>query len=207
MKILQKIICSIAIFAVASPMLIANTNPTTNVYDLTFTENMATPKVPTKASGMITRHFEKLATTFKKAGFETRMARNNDVLVVTVPCDTLFAPNKTTPRAEAAAILAPFKQLLIRPESYKLLIKVHSDNSGDKTYSEKLTTLRSQEIDSIFGVISGLDGDLNTIPYGWGSSEILRDNNSRTNRRKNRRVEVYIVPDKKLIDDAAGKRL
>jgi outer membrane protein OmpA-like peptidoglycan-associated protein len=40
------------------------------------------------------------------------------------------------------------------------------------------------------------------IPYGCGADEPLMANNSRVNRDANRRLEIYIIPDKIMLDIA-----
>ena len=198
---------SLAVLTMTSPLLFASGAPAVEESEgITYKENLETPKVPSKAVNAITRHLDKLAAAFKKAGFETARMRNNEILKVYVPCDTIFAPNSTVARPEASAILSHFKPLLARPESYKLLMVAYTDDSGDTTYSERFTEARSMAVDSVFEEITGTENP-NAHPYFMGKNAPRTNNKSIKNRRLNRRVEVIIVPDKKLIEDASGKRL
>ncbi len=170
-------------------------------------EHLSLPAIKSSSvSSSIIRHFETLQKTFKKIGYETRATRKGEVLCVTIPADKLFGANSTTLLSTAKNYLDIFKQLVVRPELYKLLILVHTDNTGDEQYSDFLSDSRADAVNEYFETFT--PNDINVYSFGMGFDEPrMKDNNSLENRRKNRRVEIYIIPTQRLIDQAKSGHL
>lgn len=131
--------------------------------------------------------------------------RNKEVLLVTIPASKLFAPNETTVRKEAASLLAPLKRYLKEPDMYRVLLVMHTDNTGSEKYREILTEERSTALFEWF-VNQGCDTRY-LFSYAYGDDMPLEENNSMSNREKNRRLEVYLVPGKKMVDQAKKGRI
>jgi outer membrane protein OmpA-like peptidoglycan-associated protein len=91
------------------------------------------------------------------------------------------------------------------PTLYKLLVVVHSDDAGDEAYSDRLTEERSNAIDEYFSETLG--DNLNLVPYGVGFDDPCASNNSIAGRKANRRVEVYIIPEKQTVEMAKSGKL
>ena len=62
--------------------------------------------------------------------------RNKEVLLITIPASKLFAPNEVEVRKEAASLLAPLKRHLREPDMYRVLLVMHTDNTGSEKYRE-----------------------------------------------------------------------
>ena len=50
-------------------------------------------------------------------------------------------------------------------------------------------------------------GNVEIVPYALGSSDPLLPNNSTANRRSNRRIEIFIVPNKMMLEMAKSNKL
>lgn len=138
-------------------------------------------------------------------GFNVEFARNREVLVVTIPADRLFAPNDTLVRPDAAAVLSPLKRYLKEPDMYRVLLVMHTDNTGNEAYRDHLTEARSAQL---FDWFENQDLDTSYLfSYGFGDEQPLFENNSMTNRAANRRLEVYLMPGKKMIEQAKRGRI
>lgn len=173
---------------------------------MTLEENIATPAVPAKAKNAIVRHMERIGKTFAKQGIDVRYHRKGEVVEITIPCSQLFDANSTTLSHGAGKILRAFDALIKLPQLYKMIVVVHSDNTGSEQYSEQLTEERSEAIDDYMcDTHKGLT--LNLIPYGLGDDEPRASNNSIAGRAANRRVEFYIVPEKQTIEMARSGKL
>ncbi len=199
MNILKSIACAIAVlpmFAMAQ-----NTAPV----DMTIDENIATPAVPSKASNAIIRHMDRIGKTFTKHGLEVKTLRKGEVICVLLPCDELFKPNETELKPEASKVLSAFNALLKLPTLYKILAVVHSDDAGDEAYSDSLTEARSNAIDDYFN--ETVSDNLNFVPYGVGFDDPIASNNSIAGRKANRRVEIYIIPEKQTVEMAKSGKL
>lgn len=167
----------------------------------TLKENIATPEVPKKYSPAIQRHMGNNANQFARHNLEVAMHRKNEVYSVIIPCDTLFKANDDELRSHAPYYLNAFKDLLRKPTSYKILVVVYSDNTGSEQYSDDLTERRANAIADYFDDLVS-DVETNIIPYGMGSDEPRSANTSVKNRRRNRRVEIYVVPEENVIKRA-----
>ena len=75
----------------------------------------------------------------QKNGCTVETYRNKEVLLITIPASKLFAPNETELRREAASLLAPLKRYLKDPDMYRVLLVMHTDNTGSEGYRDNLT--------------------------------------------------------------------
>lgn len=167
---------------------------------MTFEENLATPTVPNKTSPHVGRHMETIRAKFAEKGLDAKKVRNNEVVLVTIPAEQLFRPNATEIKEEGVHLLNYFKQALLHPESYRVVIAVFSDDTGDKEYSNALTHKRADAIMNVVNNITGGNVAVPNVDYYWlGNTKYVSPNNSKVNRSKNRRVEIYIVPENKTI--------
>ena len=72
--------------------------------------------------------------------------RNKEVLLLTIPAHLLFAPNDTTLKAGASEYLQPIKRYLRTPDMYRVLLVMHTDNTGSEVYRDHLTEERSKAV-------------------------------------------------------------
>ena len=76
---------------------------------------------------------------------------------------------------------------------------MHSDDTGSKAYTVRLTRSRVNAVYDWFDA----NGDVDYIvPYALGSNDPLNANDSMEKRRKNRRLEIYIVPNDVMLEQA-----
>lgn len=163
-----------------------------DIYELSLDDNLRTPEIKNdKMSDLIQDYQYDQAVSLIKQSYEVELMRNNEVLVVTVPAERLFADNDTSLLPSATSVLMPFERLLRTPGFYKLLLVMHSDNTGSAKYLVQLTRSRVNSVYNWFDANGSVDF---VVPYALGGTEPVNDNNSMTNRRRNRRLEIYIVP-------------
>lgn len=167
---------------------------------MTFEENIATPAVSSKHSAGVKRHIESIKKRFADKGLDAKATRSGEVLLVTLQSDSLFSPNSASLLPSSYVTLNYFKQAINHPESYRLIVAVHTDDSGDEIYSDQITHDRALAIRSIFRQIADEDIVTPNIDYYWmGRNDFKSPNNSVKNRSRNRRVEIYIVPEAHII--------
>ena len=140
-----------------------------------------------------------------KNGCTVETYRNKEVLLVTIPASGLFAPNDTVLRPTAQNLLAPLKRYLKEPDMYRVLMVMHTDNTGSQLYRDRLTEQRSQAVNDWF-VDQGIDTTY-LFPFAFGDDMPLVENNSLANRERNRRLEVYLVPGKRMVEQAKKGRI
>lgn len=190
----------------AAPQRPATENiASSDIYELSFDDNVATPKVSNKQHEAIKEYMRQQATDFYKKGYKVETMRSGEVVIVTVPTDEIFLPNDSAMIEGCDSKLKPFIPFLNQPERFKILITVHSDDTGSENHQQQLTEGRVSALYDWFD--SNADDTSMLVGYPMGGSEPLKPNNSRLNRRDNRRLEVYIVPNSKLISDAKSGKL
>lgn len=180
--------------------------------DLSFSEMINSVELDGKSADLIRKFQEKEGRNRlynkeynAKNSSMVETYRNKEVLLVTIPASKLFAPNEVEVRKDATALLAPLKRYLKDPDMYRVLLVMHTDNTGSEKYREHITEERSAALFDWF-VKEGCDTRY-LFSYAYGDEMPLVENNSVDNREKNRRLEVYLVPGKKMLDQAKKGRI
>lgn len=204
MKIKTIIAIILAVCAGVAALRADGDNDAIDNLELSVEDNIATPAVPDKAKPYIKSTIDQLRRHYVKDGYPAELLRNGEVLRLTVPCSRLFAPGATTLKPAASTALSPLGLVVREPQKYKVLITVHSDDTGDTMYSDSITAARANAIDDYLWELAGQQ-DTNVIPYGIGRDEPVGPNNSIQARSANRRVEFYIIPDTELLRMAGVK--
>lgn len=131
--------------------------------------------------------------------------RNKEVLLVTIPAHLLFSPNQTELKKGAAEYLAPIRRYLKDPDMYRVMLVMHTDNTGSEAYREQLTADR---VNSVFDWFDNSGSDTRYLfSYSLGDDMPLTSNDSMENRDRNRRLEIYLVPGKKMVEQAQKGRI
>lgn len=131
--------------------------------------------------------------------------RNKEVLLITIPAHTLFGPNEIELRQQAADFLAPIKRYLKDPDMYRVLLVMHTDNTGSELYRDEITEDR---VDTVFDWFDNQGLDTRYLfSYAMSDDDPLVPNNSMDNRDKNRRLEIYLMPGKTMLEQAKKGRI
>lgn len=131
--------------------------------------------------------------------------RNKEVLLVTIPAHLLFGPNMTELRSKAGEYLAPIRRYLKNPDTYRVMLVMHTDNTGSESYREQLTADR---VNAVFDWFEDSGSDTSYLfSYALGDDMPLKPNDSMDNRDKNRRLEIYLVPGTKMVEQAQKGRI
>lgn len=170
-----------------------------DIYELSLDQNLATPEIKNKLKDAVQDFQYNQAVELIKQNYEVELTRDNEVIIVTIPAERLFASNDTVLAATGPAALKPMLRYLKNPGFYKLLLVMHSDDTGSKAYTVRLTRSRVNAVYDWFDA----NGDVDYIvPYALGSNDPLNANDSMEKRRKNRRLEIYIVPNDVMLEQA-----
>lgn len=190
---------------------VADENRVENLDDLSFTEMINSVPLDKKSSQLIqklqdkegrNRHSKEYSP---KTGCTVETYRNKEVLLITIPASKLFAPNEVEVRKDAAALLTPIKRYLKDADMYRVLLVMHTDNTGSDKYREHITEERGNALFDWFAD-QGVDTRY-LFSYALADDMPLVENNSMTNRAKNRRLEIYLVPGKKMLEQAKKGRI
>ncbi|MDE6271071.1 MAG: OmpA family protein [Muribaculaceae bacterium] len=183
---LRGLLCAALLFA-ALPRAVAQDE------SLDLETNVNTPQLAENRRAEATAHARRLVNSLRGTGMRASTLRGGEVVLASLPCDTLFAANASTPKPEALRRIRGLKSVVEDGRHYKILVAVHADDTGDDEYSDRLTEERATAMDELLWKLADTD-DTNVVIYGMGKDEPIYDNDTRANRRANRRVEFYIVP-------------
>lgn len=167
--------------------------------EMTIEQTLAVPEVPSKLNAFVKGYMKREALALLKAGYKVETMRKGEIVIATIPTDKLFEPNDTALSKSAASLLKPFLPYFRVPGKFKVILALHTDDSGSDTY---LSSLSEKRIVSLYDYFDSNASDTESLTgYPMAANEPLKDNNSRSNRAENRRLEIYIVPDKVLIEE------
>ena len=180
--------------------------------ELSFTEMINSVPLDEKSAALVRKFQDKEARDrilksygMDKNGCNVENFRNKEVLLITVPASKLFYPNSTELRPDASNFLNPIKRYLKEPDMYRVLLVMHTDNTGSEGYREEITEKRSTAVFDWFDN-QNLDTEY-LFSYAYADEMPLVENNSMSNRDRNRRLEIYLVPGAKLADQAKKGRI
>ena len=126
--------------------------------------------------------------------------RNKEIILITIPASDLFAPNSPDLSEGAAKYLTPIKRYMKDPDMFRVLLVMHTDNTGSEQYRDNITADRVDAVTNWFED-QGADTSF-TFSYAFGDEMPLVPNTSYENRDKNRRLEVYLMPGAKMLEEA-----
>ena len=178
-----------------------------DIYELSLDENLATPEIKNDKQADRIQEFQyDMAIAFKKSNYAVEVMRDDEVIVITIPASQLFDPNDTVVNSVGEALLKPFLRVLKNPGFYKMLLVMHSDNTGSSVYTLNLTRQRVNAIYDWFDKNGSVDY---VVPYALGDTDPVVDennniveNNSVENRKRNRRLEIFLVHEKTMLQQA-----
>ncbi len=183
-----------------------------NLDDMSFVEMINSVEIDGKSADLIRKFQDKEGRNRlhnreynSTNGCTVETYRNKEVLLVTIPASKLFMPNETTLRQGAGALLSPIKRYLKDPDMYRVLMVMHTDNTGSEAYRDNITEERAEAVFDWFR-----DQHVNTkylFPYAYGDEMPLVENNTMENRSRNRRLEIYLMPGRRMVEQAQKGRI
>ena len=128
--------------------------------------------------------------------------RVDDGIVVTFDENSgvYFDTNKYNINSASQATLDKLISVLKEYPDTNILVVGHTDSTGSAEYNMTLSKNRAYSVTNYF-TSKGLNSSRFTTNW-FGEEQPLHDNSTAEGRAKNRRVNVAIVPNQKMIEDA-----
>ena len=186
-----------------SPATAKTKKQAVDIYDLSIDDNIAMPQLDQQTEAIQKFHYAQ-ATALQKNKQNVEMTRDGEVIISTISASQLFLPNDTVLSDLGKQTLKPFLKYIETPGMYKMLLVMHHDNTGSDRYTLNLTRSR---VNSVYDWIDANTSTEYVVPYALGSTEPLVENNSVANRKFNRRLEIYLVPEQAMIQAAKKKNI
>lgn len=188
----------------ASGSFAAVSAPSSDISDLTLDQTLALPQVPEKLKPAIKEYMLREARALQKMGYEVETMRHGEIVIATISASELFAPNDTSLMSSASKKLANFIPYFRVPGRFKVILAMHSDDTGSEDYLEHLTQARILALYDYFD--NHISNSQLLVGYPLGGSDPLVANDSRSLRAKNRRLEIYLMPGPALIEEQRLRR-
>lgn len=165
--------------------------------DMGLEENIMSPLVETAEHEAVKSYMTRIGNKLARKKYIVDMMRNDEVVLVTIPTDKLFLPNDTLLSPSAPAKIEPILSVITDPMMMKIVYAVHTDNTGSASYNMNLSHERNNSIYD--WMLDKINEDLIVIPYEFGDTDPIDTNESRSGRKNNRRLEIFLIPGPKLI--------
>ena len=136
----------------------------------------------------------------KIEGATVEAANNGEAIKVTFDSGILFATGKSDLSAVSKTALSKFAASLSSNQQTNVQIYGHTDNTGGDHINIPLSQQRAVSVQNYL-MMQGISTSRITAT-GRGSSEPVADNSSATGRTQNRRVEIYILANEQMIQEA-----
>lgn len=133
-------------------------------------------------------------------GAQVESINNGEAIKVTFESGILFPTNSSTLSSASKTALDNFATSLINNPDTDVKIYGHTDNTGSDAVNNPLSEKRAS---AVYGYLTqrGVAG-ARLASQGVGSTQPVADNSTAAGRTQNRRVEVYILPNAKMLQDA-----
>ena len=133
-------------------------------------------------------------------GAQVETVNEGEAIKVTFESGILYATNSSTLNAASRSSLDRFATSLQNNPDTDVRIYGHTDSTGSDAINNPLSQRRAESVYNYL-LSKGVSGS-RIESQGYGSSQPIADNNTAAGRSQNRRVEVYILPNAKMIQDA-----
>ena len=153
------------------------------------------------AGAIIGNKMDKQAAELEQIeGAQVEKVNEGEAINVTFESGILYATNSSTLNTASRAALDKFATSLLNNPDTDVKIYGHTDSTGSDAINNPLSKRRAESVYNYL-LSKGVSGT-RMIAEGFGSSQPVADNSTAAGRAENRRVEVFILPNAKMIKEA-----
>ncbi len=145
--------------------------------------------------GLIGNYYDKQAKELAKIA---EVTKTENGIVVTLKNDILFDTGSAVLSEASQKTLIDLNRVLKKYPENIILVKGHTDSTGTAAYNQTLSEKRAKAVYD-FILENGLK--TSSLSYkGYAATQPVASNNTAEGRAKNRRVELSITANKKLVE-------
>jgi outer membrane protein OmpA-like peptidoglycan-associated protein len=152
------------------------------------------------AGAFIGRNMDRQAAEIKQTVPGATVTREGEGILVKFDSGILFDTNSSDLKPAARTNLQNLATSLQNNPQTNILIVGHTDNTGTDQYNQDLSVRRAASVKSFIASNNVANSRLSTS--GKGESEPIADNNTVDGRSQNRRVEIVIVANETMKEQA-----
>ena len=152
------------------------------------------------AGAYIGHYMDKQAAEIEQDLQGASVERVGEGIKITFNSGLLFDVNKATLRDSSKAELTKLAQILNKYPDTNILVEGHTDNTGSEEYNLELSRQRAQSVENYLASLN-VDPTRFTI-MGYGESQPVATNDTAEGRQQNRRVDLAIMANDKLKNQA-----
>jgi outer membrane protein OmpA-like peptidoglycan-associated protein len=147
--------------------------------------------------GAIGNYMDRQAAEMKRRLPEAAIERQGDKLYVALPSGILFDVDKTAVKPDARTSIITAADVLKKyPDTY-ITVEGHTDSTGSADHNQKLSERRASAVRDLLSQNGVPAGRL--AVKGYGETDPVADNSTDEGRQANRRVQLEIRPNEKLV--------
>lgn len=152
------------------------------------------------AGAFIGRNMDRQAAEIKQTVPGATVTREGEGILVKFDSGILFDTDKADLKSAAQANLQNLAASLQKNPETNILIVGHTDDTGSDSHNMDLSVRRAESVKSY--IVAGNVASSRLQTSGKGESEPIADNTTVDGRAKNRRVEIVIVANSKMKQEA-----
>lgn len=154
------------------------------------------------AGGIIGNQMDKQAKELESQipEAEVETINNGEAIRVTFDSGILFASSSSTLNANSRNALKKFAENMNANPDTDIKIVGHTDSTGRYEYNMQLSRERAMSV--LNYLRSNSVSSTRMSSDGVGPDQPVVDNSTPANRQKNRRVEIFILPNAKMVKEA-----
>lgn len=152
------------------------------------------------AGALIGRKMDRQAEEIKQSIPNAEVIREGEGIIVKFDSGILFDVNQNTLKTNARSNIETLATSLKNNPETTILIVGHTDATGSDAYNQKLSVRRAAAVRS-YTIAQGIAASRLTTE-GRGESEAIADNTTEEGRALNRRVEIVIVANETMKQEA-----
>ncbi len=159
------------------------------------------------AGGIIGRQMDNQAKKIEQEIPGAEVERVDDGIVITFDGQSngvYFDTEKYNVNAASKENLDKLAAILLEYPDTNVLVVGHTDSAGTEEYNMTLSKNRAQSVTNYFVNTKGLNASRFTTNW-FGESSPIASNDTPEGRSQNRRVNIVIVPNEKMKEDAQRK--
>lgn len=133
-------------------------------------------------------------------GAQVEKINEGQAIKVTFESGILYATNSSTLNTTSRESLNKFATSLLENPDTDVKIYGHTDSTGNDEINQPLSEKRAASVYNY--LLSRGVAASRMVSEGFGSKDPIADNSTVAGRSQNRRVEIFILPNAKMIEDA-----